>query len=67
MNWTQIVANVIGVAGACLTAHGFAGSGLGVVTDRGAWLGVALCVGSNLVGLFQTTPTTAPAPPAIRP
>jgi len=67
MNWTQILANVVGVAGACLTAHGLAGAGFGVVTDRGAWLGVALCVGSNLAGLFKTIPTAAPPAPRIRP
>jgi len=61
MNWNQILANVIGAAVACLTAHSLAGAGLGVITDRTAWMGVALCIGSNLAGLFQSSPTTPPA------
>lgn len=52
----QIVTNVVGVAAACLVAHGIAGQGVGVVVSGTAWFGVLLCVGSNLSGLFQRPP-----------
>jgi hypothetical protein len=62
MNWSQILANLVGVAGACAAAHKtLTASATTSWTDIG--VGIALCVLANLVGLFQRPPTT---PPALR-
>ena len=61
MNWPRILANIAAAAAACFTAHSVMGGSLAAGARPEALLSMALCVASNLAGLFQRPPRAAGA------
>jgi len=58
MNVSKVLYNVLGAAAACLTTHAALNGSLAAAVSAHALIATGLCVGANLVGLFQSPPTT---------
>ncbi len=70
MDWKKIGANLTVVSAGCFSAHYLMAGGLRAALTLENGVSIALCLGANLLGLFQrppqTTPTRPPAAAAAR-